>query len=53
MESEKKPWRATIGVTLEREVLEHIKQMAEESDRSVSRYINWVLREHLKEMGIL
>lgn len=53
MDSEKKPWRATIGVTIEREVLEIIKQKAEDSDRSISRYINWVLREHLKKDGKL
>ncbi|MBE6703387.1 MAG: toxin-antitoxin system protein [Ruminococcaceae bacterium] len=49
MEAEKKPWRVTIGVTIEKDILDMIKQKAQDSDRSVSRYINWVLREHLKE----
>ena len=53
VESEKKPWRVTIGITIEKEVLDIIKQEAQESDRSVSRYVNWVLREHLKKAGKL
>ena len=48
VDEEKKPWRVTVGVTVEREVLDMIKQRAKESDRSISRYINWVLREHLR-----
>ena len=49
MIDDKKPCRVTIGVTVEKEILDMIKQKAKESDRSVSRYINWVLREHLKK----
>ena len=45
---QKKPWRVTIGITIEKDILETIKQKAAESDRSVSRYVNWVLREHIK-----
>ena len=51
MIDDKKPCRVTIGVTVEKEILDMIKQKAKESDRSVSRYINWVLREHLKKGG--
>lgn len=50
MKDDKKPWRITVGVTIEKEVLDVIKQKAKESDRSVSRYINWVLRKHLREI---
>ena len=49
MMNDKKPWRVTIGVTVEKEVLDEIKEKAKQSDRSVSRYINWVLREHLRK----
>ncbi len=48
--TDKRPWRVTIGITLEREVLDAVKQLAKDSDRSVSRYINLILREHLKEV---
>ena len=47
-EKSNKKWRVTVGITLEREVLEIIKEKAKQSDRSVSRYVNWVLREHLR-----
>ena len=47
-ERNNKNWRVTIGITVEREILERVKEKAKQSDRSVSRYVNWVLREHLE-----
>ena len=37
-------------MTIDDPVLEAIKVLAEENDRSVSSYINLVLRKHLKEI---
>ncbi len=37
-------------MTIDDPVLEKIKILAEENDRSVSSYINLVLRKHLKEL---
>ena len=45
-----KPLKGKISLTIDDPVLEAIKVLAEENDRSVSSYINLVLREHLKEM---
>jgi hypothetical protein len=45
-----KPLKGKISLTIDDPVLEAIKQLAEENDRSVSSYINLVLREHLKQL---
>ena len=44
-----KPVKTSISITIDDPVLEAIKALAEENDRSVSSYINLVLREHIKE----
>ncbi len=43
-----KPLKEKISVTIDGDVLESIKTLAEEDDRSLSQYINLVLKEHLK-----
>lgn len=43
-----KPLKTKISLTIDDPVLEKIKTLAEEGDRSVSSYINLVLREHVK-----
>ena len=45
-----KPLKEKISLTLDDPVLEAIKALAEENDRSVSSYVNLVLREHLKKI---
>lgn len=45
-----KPVKRSISVTLDYPVLERIQQLAEYDDRSVSSYINLVLREHLEKL---
>lgn len=45
-----KPLKGKISLTIDDPVLEAIKLLAEENDRSVSSYINLVLRKHLKEL---
>ena len=45
-----KPLKGKISLTIDDPVLESIKQLAEENDRSVSSYINLVLRAHLEEL---
>ena len=44
-----RPLKQHISITIDEDVLEKIKAVAEEDDRSVSQYINIVLKEHLKE----
>ncbi len=43
-----RPLKDKISITIDNDLLEKIRQMAEEDDRSLSQYINIVLREHIK-----
>ena len=45
-----KPLKTKISLTIDDPVLESIKELAELEDRSLSSYINLVLREHLKQL---
>lgn len=40
-----KPLKTRVSITLDSDILEKIKEMAEEDDRSVSQYINIVLKD--------
>ncbi|MBQ8858298.1 MAG: toxin-antitoxin system protein [Clostridia bacterium] len=44
-----KPLKEKISITIDSDILEATKQAAENDDRSLSQYINLVLREHLKK----
>lgn len=44
-----KPTKKTISISLDWPVLEEIKRLAVNEDRSVSSYINIVLKEHLEK----
>jgi len=37
-----------VSITLDADVIEKIKELAENDDRSFSQYINLILREYLK-----
>lgn len=43
-----KPLKEKISITVDHDILERIKQEAEKDDRSLSQYINIVLKEHIK-----
>ena len=45
-----KPIKTSVSITLDDPVLCKIKSLAEREDRSLSSYINLVLREHLKQL---
>lgn len=45
-----KPLKRSISISLDHTILEKIQALAEYEDRSVSSYINLVLREHLDQM---
>ena len=45
-----KPLKTKISITLDDPVLARVKYLAELEDRSLSSYINLVLREHLREL---
>ena len=44
-----KPLKEKISITIDGDILEKIKHMSEDDDRSLSQYINLVLREHIKK----
>ena len=44
-----KPLKEKISITIDSDILEKIKIEAENDDRSLSQYINVVLKEHLKK----
>ena len=49
MHSKMKPLKTKVSITLDSEIIDEIKILAEEDDRSFSQYINLVLKEYLKE----
>ena len=46
-----KPLKEKISITVDGDILEKARLEAEKDDRSLSQYINIVLREHLKRIG--
>ncbi len=43
-----KPLKSKVSITLDSDLIEKIKQLAEQDDRSFSQYINMILKEQLK-----
>ena len=43
-----KPLKQSISITLDGDVIDAIKARAEDCERSVSQYINLILKQHLK-----
>lgn len=43
-----KPLKSKVSITLDSDLIEKIKQLAEQDDRSFSQYINMILKEHLR-----
>lgn len=44
-----KPLKTHISLSIDIDVLEQIKKLAEEDDRATSSYINLILRKHIEE----
>lgn len=47
-----KPLKEKISITIDGDILEKIKKAADADDRSLSQFINIVLKEYLKSKGI-
>lgn len=43
-----KPLKEKVSITLDSDIVEKIKSLAEEDERSFSQYINKVLKDYLK-----
>ena len=42
-----KPIKKKVSITLDSDLVEMIKELAEKDDRSFSQYINMVLKDHV------
>jgi len=45
-----KPLKEKISITVDSDILEKAKYEAEKDDRSLSQYINMILKQHLKDI---
>ena len=45
-----KPLKQKISITIDSDILEKVRELAEYDDRSLSQYINIVLKKHLEEL---
>lgn len=43
-----KPYKIKVSVSLDEDIIETIKRLAEKDDRNFSSYINKVLKEHIQ-----
>lgn len=43
-----KPLKNKVSITLDSDIIEKLKELAEKDDRSFSQYINLILRNYLK-----
>ena len=45
-----KPLKEKISITIDNDILGKLKEKAEYDDRSLSQYINLVLKQHIKDL---
>ena len=45
-----KPLKDKISITIDNDILAKLKEKAEYDDRSLSQYINIVLKQHIKDL---
>ena len=45
-----KPLKNKVSITLDSDIIEKLKELAEKDERSFSQYINLVLRDYLKNL---
>ena len=45
-----RPLKEKISITIDSDVLEKLREVSEADDRSLSQYINLVLKKHLEEL---
>lgn len=46
-----KPLKNKVSITLDAEIIEQIKILAEKDDRSFSQYVNIILKEYLSHVS--
>lgn len=45
-----KPLKNKVSITLDSDIIEKLKELAEKDDRSFSQYVNLILRDYLKNL---
>ena len=45
-----KPLKNKVSITLDSDIIEQLKILAEEDDRSFSQYINMILKDYLNQI---
>uniref|UniRef100_UPI003FEDE5D2 CopG family antitoxin n=1 Tax=Roseburia sp. TaxID=2049040 RepID=UPI003FEDE5D2 len=45
-----KPLKNKVSITLDSDIIEQLKILAEEDDRSFSQYINMILKDYLNQV---
>lgn len=45
-----KPLKEKVSITLDGDIIQRIKELAEDDDRSFSQFINMVLKEYISKM---
>ena len=45
-----KPLKSKVSITLDDDIIETIKDLAEKDDRNFSQYINMVLKKHIQNI---
>ena len=45
-----KPLKSKVSITLDNDIVEKIKILSENDDRSFSQYINIVLKQHIQSL---
>ncbi len=48
-----KPLKEKISITIDSDIIEKIRTLAENDDRSLSQYINIVLKSHLNKKSTI
>lgn len=48
-----RPLKEKISITVDSDIVQKIKKLAENDDRSFSQYINMVLKEHVQSQNSL
>lgn len=46
-----KPLKQKVSITLDSDIIEKLKALSEECDRSLSQYINLVLKDYLNNIN--
>lgn len=46
-----KPLKSKVSITLDADIIEKIREMAEDDDRSFSQYINLILKEYISKQN--